>query len=622
MKFEKEALQIIEFVGGRGNVVSLVHCATRLRFKLKDSKQTNKKELEKMKDVLSVVNSGGQYQVVIGNKVTDYYDTIVAELGLAQESKDDGKGEKVSLISRVFEVISGAFSPLIPALAGAGMIKALLTVLTTFEWMSDQGTTYAILSSAGNAVFYFLPIFLGITLSIKMGANPYVGGVIGAALLEPNFTGLIESEKVVTLFGLPVTPIDYASSVFPIFVAIFIYYFVYKGLSKVIMKDLRLFLEPMLSLLIMVPLTILLFGPMGTTVGDVLAGSVMWLIDKSPLIAGIVLGAGMPFMVIFGLHWGFTPITLQNLATMGGDPIEGAAVAAVFAEIGIAIGLFLKAKKHSQLRSLAGPTAITGILAGVTEPIVYGIIMRYKRTIPIVAIAGGVGGAILGGLGVTCNAYVFHNVFSMPVYSPFIGYLFGIGAALVLGAVLAYFFGLNKEEMENMEKEIINTKSDTELETERVNQPFEEVISPMTGKQIKLSEVEDKVFASGAVGQGLAIYPEQGKVWSPVDGIVTTVFPSKHAIGITSNGGAEILIHVGLNTVSLDGKYYETHVQNGDKIKKGDLLVTFDIEKIKSEGFSMVTPVIVTNSAEYKAIVIEEQDLVTNNNIVMKLIKE
>ncbi|MBS5951978.1 MAG: PTS transporter subunit EIIB, partial [Clostridium sp.] len=246
MKFERESEEIIKLVGGKENVVSLVHCATRLRFKLKKTSVANKAELEKMKDVLSVVNSGGQYQVVIGNKVSDYYDTITKKLGLKEASSEE-KGEKVSIISMLFEVISGAFSPLIPALAGAGMVKALLTVLTSFGWMSDSTTTYAILSAAGNGVFYLLPVFLGITLSKKLGGNMFVGGAIGAALLDPSYTGLIGSEGVVDFLGMTVTPIDYASTVFPIFVAMFIYYWVDKLLKKIILKDLQLFLVPMFS---------------------------------------------------------------------------------------------------------------------------------------------------------------------------------------------------------------------------------------------------------------------------------------------------------------------------------------------------------------------------------------
>ena len=615
MKFEKEADEIIKLVGGKENIISLVHCATRLRFKLKNTSIPNKAELEKMKDVLSVVNSGGQYQVVIGNKVSDYFATITKKLGL-NESSSDAKGEKVSVMSMILETISGAFSPLIPALAGAGMVKALLTVLVSFGLMSDTTSTYAILSAAGNGVFYLLPVFLGITLAKKLGANMFVGGAIGAALLDPSYTALIGSEAVVDFLGIHVTPIDYASSVFPIFVTIFIYYWVDKSLKKIILKDLQLFLVPMFSLLIMVPLTVILFGPFGTNVGNIISNSVMWLIERSNLLAGIVLGAGMPFLAVFGLHWGFTPITLQNLATTGGDPIEGAAVAAVFAQIGIALGLFLKSKKHTELRSLTGSTAITGILAGVTEPIIYGVILKYRRTIPILAIAGGIGGAICGAFGVTCNAYVFHNIFSAPVYTPFLGYVLGVGTSLVLGAVLAYFFGLKDEEVKEMEDESKDLVEEKEVRVEGL----EELISPIKGEQIKLSEVEDEVFASGAVGAGIGIIPEVGEVVSPVNGTISAIFPTKHAIGIVSDSGTEILIHVGLNTVALDGKYYEAHINSGDKVTKGQKLISFDIEGIKSEGYSTATPVLVTNTADLKEVTVIENKTVDKEKTIIKVI--
>lgn len=612
MKFEKESEEIIKYVGGKENIISLVHCATRLRFKLKDTSNANKDELLKMKDVLSVVNSGGQYQVVIGNKVSDYFETITKKAELKGITTEE-KGEKVSIVSKIFESISGAFSPLIPALAGAGMIKALLTILTTMGWMSDASSTYAILSAAGNAVFYFLPIFLGITLAIKLGGNPYVGGAIGAALLDPNFTALIGVEGGANFLGMPVTPIDYAFGVFPIFVAIFIYYYVDKLLKKIILKDLQLFLVPMISLLVMVPLTVILFGPIATTVGDVISNIFMGLFEFNKVIAGAAIGIAMPFLAVLGLHWGFTPITLQNLATMGGDPIEGAAVAAVFAQIGIAIGLFIKvrkSRKNSELKVLAGSTAVTGILAGVTEPIIYGIILRYRRTIPILAIAGGIGGAICGGFGVTCNAYVFHNVFSMPVYTPFFGYILGIGTALILGAVLSYFFGLSKEECEEDNEEV----------TSNEDGGTEEILSPMEGRQINLSEVEDEVFSSGAIGNGMAIIPSKGEVVSPVSGTITTIFPTKHAIGITSDKGVEILIHVGLNTTMLDGKYYTTHMSSGDKVKKGDKIVSFDKDKIEEEGYSVITPIILTNTNDLTDVIVEENKDVKIGTSIIKVV--
>ncbi|EAC3868094.1 PTS beta-glucoside transporter subunit EIIBCA, partial [Listeria monocytogenes] len=301
MKFENESAAIIRLIGGEKNIDSLVHCATRLRFGLKDDTKANKGELQKLPYVMSVVQSGGQYQVVIGSNVSDYYATISAMAGLSDQETGSSKKTGFNL-NAVFEIISGAFSPLIPALAGSGMLKALLTVLTQLNWLSAESSTYVILSAASNAIFYFLPIFLGITLSKRLGANMYVGGVIGAALLEPQFTGLIGVENT-NFLGIPVQAVDYATTLFPIFAAIFIYQFVDKFLKKIIYKDIQLFAVPMLSLMIMIPLTVILFGPFGTFFGDLLSGSVMWLFEKSRILSGIVLGGGMTFMVMFGLHW-------------------------------------------------------------------------------------------------------------------------------------------------------------------------------------------------------------------------------------------------------------------------------------------------------------------------------
>ncbi|MGM0218605.1 beta-glucoside-specific PTS transporter subunit IIABC [Enterococcus sp. AZ126] len=593
MRYEEESKKIIELVGGKSNINSLVHCATRLRFSLKNTKKADKEALEKLPYVMSVVNSGGQYQVVIGSKVPDYYAAIQS---LADLNEDAPKTEKKLSFNYVFEVISGAFSPLIPAMAGSGMIKAVLTILVEMKLLADTSSTYLVLSAASNAIFYFLPVFLGITLTKKIGGNMYVGGVIGAALLEPSFTGMIGQEKL-DFLGINLNVVDYATTIFPIFVAIFIYSFVDKILRKIIFRDLQLFAVPMFSLMIMVPLTALLFGPFGTVIGDALSQGVMWLIGKSALLSGIVLGGGMPFMVMFGLHWGFSPITLENLTVMGGDPIEGMAVAAVFAQIGIAIGFYLKAKKHSKMKALAGPLALTGLFAGVTEPIVYGLILRYKRLLPIVAISGAIGGAICGVTGVTMNAYVFHNIFSIPVYTPKVGYFIGVGAALITGAVLTYFFGVKEDEMTDFLPETDQGEDDFQEEPVKEQVATETTVyAPLEGTVIPLKEVEDDVFSSEIAGKGVAIIPTDNKVIAPFDGTVVAIFPSKHAIGLKSNGGSELLIHIGINTVNLNGKYFETKVEMGDAITRGQTLLVFDREKIEQEGYAMTSPVILTDS--------------------------
>lgn len=620
--FEKEAKEILTLVGGSNNVNSLVHCATRLRFELKDNKKADKTALEGLSYVLSVVVSGGQFQVVIGPKVSSYFEEIMK---IANLKKDTEKSGNMSIL----KIISGAFSPLIPIMAGAGMVKALLTVLAEFGIMSDASATYAVLSAAGNAVFYFMPIFLGITLSKQFGANAYVGGALGAALLEPSFTALIGQEGT-NFFGIPLTAVDYATTIFPIFIISFIYAYLDKFLKKVIKQELQMFLVSMICIIVLVPLAALVFGPFGTTIGNVISAVVMKLFNFSGIVAGVVLGATYPFLTILGLHWGFTPITLQNITEFGGDVVEGAAACCVYAEIGIAIGAYLKGKKHSKIKEIAGPTLLTGFLAGVTEPILYGIIMRYKRLMIVVAIAGGVGGAINGLFGVTLDAFVFHNIFSMVMltYSPFLPFLLGVAAALATGTILTYFWGITSDDKSDfeavLESETANTTTNEikEVTTNTVvtEKKHSEIFAPVSGTAIALENVEDEVFASGATGQGLAILPNEGKICAPFDGEVVAVFPSKHAVGLRSVDGVEMLIHVGLNTVMLNGKYFTLKIEQDAHVNKGDVLLEFDIENIKKEGYSVVTPVLVTNFDDVDLkVVANENDVLHTGDKVMDI---
>ena len=611
MMFEKEAKEILTLVGGSSNINSLVHCATRLRFELKDNKKADKTALEGLSYVLSVVVSGGQFQVVIGPKVSSYYEAV---LKIAHLKKDREKSGNMSIL----KIISGAFSPLIPIMAGAGMVKALLTVFVQFGMMADTGATYAVLSAAGNAVFYFMPIFLGITLSKQFGANAYVGGALGAALLEPSFTALIGQEGT-NFFGIPLTAVDYATTIFPIFIISFIYAYLDRFLKKIIKQELQMFLVSMICIIVLVPLAALVFGPFGTIIGNVISAVVMKLFSISCVIAGVVLGAAYPFLTILGLHWGFTPISLQNLTEFNGDVIEGAAVCCVYAELGIAIGAYLKGKKHSKIKEIAGPTLLTGFLAGVTEPILYGIIMRYKRMMLIVAIAGGIGGAINGFFGVTMDSYVFHNVFSiaMMTYTPFIPFLIGIAAALAAGMILTYFWGITSDDKADfepvLEKEATSAviKESPVINNVVTEKKHSEVFAPVSGEAITLENVEDEVFASGATGKGLAILPNEGRVYAPFDGEAVAIFPSKHAVGLRSVDGIEMLIHVGLNTVMLNGKYFTLKIEQDAIVKKGDVLLEFDIENIKKEGYSVVTPILVTNFDDVDLkVTVNENDVV------------
>lgn len=621
MKFENEAKEIVGLVGGEANVASLVHCATRLRFELKDGSKFQKEKLEKLSYVLKVLVSGGQYQVVIGPNVDAYYDAIFAVAKIEGGNNTTLQStEKVKLSDKILKVISGAFSPLIPLMAGSGMIKALLTLFTTIGVMSDSSSTYLILSAAGNACFYFMPVFLGITISKQLKANAFVGGAIGAALLEPNFTGLLSAEGAVNFLGIPVTPIDYQATIFPIFIAILVYAYLDKSLRKVTPQSLQYFLVPMVCLMIMVPFTVILFGPVGTTIGNYVSSFVMWLFSISGTLAGIVLGAAYPFLTMLGLHWGFTPITLQNLDQFGGDIIEGVCVCAVWAQMGIALGSYLKAQKNSKLKSIAGPTFITGFFAGVTEPILYSIVMEYKRLMVVVAISGACGGAIAGTLGVTMDAYVFHNIFSAAVmsYSPIWAYAIAVLTSLAVATILTYTWGLSgldeekAQDLQAMETESKSLKpSDVKLIS---------VVSPLDGDVIELKEVDDEVFASGVTGKGVAIVPTNNVVVSPVEGTVSVLFPSKHAVGITTKDGVELLVHIGLNTVMLNGEGFTAFVKQGDKVVCGQKLLEFDKKFILSKGYSLQSPVLVTNADQFSDIVMNENQTVKTGEELYKVL--
>lgn len=618
MKYEGLARDIIRLVGGEKNISSLVHCATRLRFKLRDPKQANKQTLGNMEEVLSVVESGGQFQVVIGNHVSEVYQEIIKQTNLTAGTEPSESSEKTKPTAKIFEIISGSFSPLLPALAGAGILKALLTILTTAGWLSAESGTYLILAAAGNAVLYFLPILLGITLATKLGATPAMGGVIGAALLEPNFTGILASGADRTDFlGIPVVLIDYSSSVFPVFIAVSIFALFEKQLKKVVPQSIQLFFVPMLSLVVIVPLTVIAFGPFGVYVGEGVANALAFLTETSGIIAGIVIGGFIPFAVVLGLHWATVPIILSNLAS-GYDPLIGMWVGATFAQTGVALGVFLKARDKN-LKAVAGSATLTALLAGVTEPILYGIILRYKRALPLMIAAGAAGGAILGFFQVRATAFVMQSVFSFGAFDP-IGYmLLGAAVSMVLATVLVMIFGFGEETVAPVEA---NITTSTGGNAEKSVQPAgQEVISsPLSGTVKALTDVNDPVFAGEAMGKGIAVVPATGKAFSPVNGTITTVFPTGHAIGITSENGAEILIHIGINTVELNGKYFSPSVEQGDEIKKGDLLVEFDIAKIKEAGYDITTPVIVTNTDRYSSVVASEEAVINANHPILTLV--
>lgn len=614
--------KIVHLVGGEKNVESLIHCATRLRFKLKDSSKADKESLSTIPDIITVVEKGGQLQVVVGNKVGKVFDEIMNSHHITSGATEDGdkNDQKNGMMTKVFDYIAGVFTPLIPALAGAGMIKALLAILSALHWIDVEGSTYAVLNAASSGLFYFLPIFVGISAAKRLGANSFVGGVIAAGLLDPNFTALKESGLDTTFMGIPLILASYSSTVFPILMAIAVYAPLEKWLKRITPDTIQLFFVSMVGILIMVPATALVFGPFGQYISAGIGSGVAFMMDFSSILTGIIIASAWPFIVIFGIHWGLLPIILDNMAN-GGDVIKPITAASVFAQMGIAFGIFLRSRKNKDLRSFTFAGTMSGLLAGVTEPILYGLILRHRRLIPLLFISGAIGGAVIAILDVRISTFVFNSIFTIPNYTPALGYVFGIGSAFFSATILAFIFGIKEQEKENDSNEKTQLDTTTPKKEQKISSAVVEIFSPLKGEVVPLEKIDDPVFSTGAMGKGIGIEPTEGIVFSPFDGKVVDLFRTKHAIGLASDEGVEILIHIGIDTVKLKGKHFEAHVESGTVVKKGDKLVTFDVQGIKDAGFQTVTPVIIANTSDFLDVLPADRKQTNAGDQILTVIK-
>lgn len=610
---------ILKLVGGKENINSVFHCVTRLRFKLKDEKLANTEEIKNLEGVVTVRQSGGQYQVVIGNHVPDVYATFLEVANISgTASGDSGEdNKKAGLLASFIDMISGVFTPILGVLAATGMIKGFSALILALGWVEATSGTYNLLNIAGDGLFNFLPIFLGYTAMKKFGGTPFIGMAIAAALVHPTLSTLTAGEPLYTLFkgslfqsdiritflGIPVIMMSYASSVIPILLSAFFAAKVEKGFKKIIPDVVKTFVVPFLTIIVMVPLTFLVIGPVATWAGTLLGAATLWVYKLSPIVAGLILGGFWQIFVIFGLHWGLVPIAINNLTTLHYDPVLATTVMVCFAQVGAVLAVMLKTKNKG-LKTLSFPAFISGIF-GVTEPAIYGVTLPLKKPFIMSCIGGAVGGGIIGATAGKLWMFGGMGIFVFPTFikpgSPldmsFYGSIIALVAGFVVAFLLTYLFGF--KDPANKEKATTNEPKTVKVIDKNRTQ---EVVSPLKGKVIPLNQVEDAAFSSEALGKGIAIVPTEGKVVSPVNGIVTTLFRTKHAIGITSENGVEILIHVGMDTVKLDGEHFTAHINQGDTVKAGDLLVEFDIASIKAAGCEVTTPIVITNSADYADI--------------------
>ncbi len=593
------AKTIVENVGGDENVISLVHCATRLRFEVIDRNKVNFDILKQTEGVITAMEAGGQIQVVIGNKVDQVYDAVLKCSHINSDIQNESKSEKKGVLNTLLETISGIFSPMLGVMCGAGMLKALLILCTTFKWLTPEMGTYRILYAAADSVFNFLPIILGYTAAKKFNCSPFVAMAIAMSLVYPDMTAAFSGGEKLTFLNIPVTLVSYTSSVMPIIISIYVMSKFEKLLKRILPEVCKLFLTPLLELMIMVPATFLVIGPIMDQFGKLLASGYTGLVGINPIIAGGVIGLLWPIAVIFGLHWGFFPIVMNNIATLGKDTLFVITGPNNMAQAGATLGVFLKTK-DKKLKELSGSAAFSAVLAGITEPAIYGVTLPYKKPFIIGAIFSGIAGMIVAAAGTAIPTVLGTSLLSLPGYigPGFVGFVIACAIAYFGSAICTYLFGFNDSMLnKNSEKE-----ENTQLNDE-ITLKDETLSSIVEGEMIPLEDVKDSTFAGKMMGDGVAFKPKSGRVVSPVDGKVIMVAKTGHAIGLKSNNGAEILIHIGMDTVNMNGKGFDVKVQQGQAVKKGDLLVEVDLQEIADAGYDDIIPVILTNTVAYDQII-------------------
>lgn len=599
MNHKQTAKEVLELVGGEKNVKQVTHCMTRLRFNLYDESKADKEKLQSTDGVMGVNQSGGQYHVIIGNDVSNVYQAMIADSGLSADVKSGGSEEasKQNVISKLFDFISGVFTPILPAIAGAGMIKGILALMLTFQWISDKSSTYAILTAIGDGAFYFLPILLAVSVAKKIGTNQYIAAAIAAAALHPQLTALLGAGNTEFL-GLPVVAVVYSSSVIPILLTIWLGSYVERFAEKYSPKSLKIILVPTVTLLVVVPIMLIAVGPIGAIIGNGLSGGIDLLFKHAGILAGLLIGGFMSPLIITGMHYALVPIMINNITLNGFDYIIPMMFVANMAQAGAAFGVFLRSRNKT-FKSLAMSTSITALM-GITEPAMYGVNMRLKKPFIAALIGAATGGVFMSIFKV--KSYVVAGSAGIPGIPTFIGPTFvysiiGLVIGFVVATIMTLVLGFKDVPVKD------DTKADKpEEKKDTVALQNEVVQSPLEGQLKPLNQVNDATFSNEIMGKGTAIVPTVGRVVAPFNGKVETIFQTKHAIGLKSDQGTELLIHVGIDTVKLGGKHFTSHVQSGDLVQAEDLLVEFDIKGIEQDGYDVTTPIIVTNTNDFAQV--------------------
>ncbi|QLG40258.1 MULTISPECIES: beta-glucoside-specific PTS transporter subunit IIABC [unclassified Paenibacillus] len=640
MNHRELSAEIIQLTGGEENIIQAWHCITRLRFNVKDEKKVQLEQIKKLNGVLGAQFQNDQFQVVIGNNVAAVYAELEGQLKQDTSTEKDKQAPRSRGINAVLDTISGIFTPILPAIVGTGMLKGILALLVTLGLLHETSGEYQILSSIGNAAFYFLPFLLAVSSARKFKVNEYIALTLAGTLLYPTILDAFNANHLepIRFLSLPVSIVNYTQSVIPIILGVWLLSYVYRWVDKVIPGPVKVIFTSMIVLVITVPVLLIAIGPLGTYIGTYLEMGTSWLFAHSGPLTGIILGGLMPLIVMTGMHYAFFPSTLQNLSKLGYDvlllPIN---LVTNMSQAGAVMAVFLKTK-NPNMKSIALSSGISALL-GITEPALYGVTLKLKKPFYASLVGGAAGGGFITAVGLKCFGFAVPGLLSLPLYiDPKGGMsnlwyaLIGVAISFVISFILTLMLKWDDSEPQpsvSLDPPSMEVKPETSPKENKlpvtvhsIEEKKGEVQSPLTGELVPLAELPDKTFADELTGKGIAIRPTEGKVTAPFDGIVTMVAKSKHAIMLQSMDGIDILIHVGLNTVSLKGKFFDVKVEAGQEVRLGDPLIEFDLESIKAAGLDIVSPVIVTNTPDYLDVVpVHVKGVISMNELLLVTVR-
>ncbi|MCC8024160.1 MAG: beta-glucoside-specific PTS transporter subunit IIABC [Clostridium sp.] len=620
MDFEKLAEIILKGVGGNGNITGFTHCATRLRFTLREENRVDEALLKNTKGVLGIARSGGQFQVIIGNEVPKAYGAIQKRMSPEHSNQQETCKTKRKVSEILFDFVSSIFTPILPAIIGAGLVKSVLAVAVLLG-INTEGNTYYFLNLIGDAPLYFLPVMLAFTASKKLGCNQFLAVSIAGAMIHPNYAALITDAFHIhfsSFLGIPVTLATYSSSVIPVLLMVIVLMYMERFLDRILPKMVKFFFKPLLCLLIVAPLTFIALGPIGFVVGVGISTALNTLNTYAGWLVPTIVGALFPLMVTAGMHYGLVPFMMQSIAAQGFETIAGPGnLPSNIAQGAASLGVALRTK-DKELKQTAFTTGTTALL-GITEPALFGVTLKFKKVLTCVMIGGGAGGFYAGIMGVKCFSFCSPGLLSLVAYVGPDGWgnlihsciSMAVAFVVTFGAVWLWGF---KEVEEEAEKEMPSEEKTlsgqepggerTDKEGSGAGEKGETIASPASGKAVPLSEVPDPTFAQEILGKGAAIRLCENEIYAPISGTVVSIFPTNHAIGLVSDRGAEVLIHIGIDTVKLEGKYFKAMVETGQRVKQGDLLIVCEREKIEQAGYDTITPVLISNTGQYEEVLL------------------